>query len=86
MGDRAEDLGLGHIVGETEVEIVCPVGMTQPDICDGWETTIELEEPAYLDGNDHVQMPGFNWPECESCGQYHDYVVNGTQMMNEAEV
>lgn len=83
---RAEMLGLDHIVGETEIEIVCSVGESEPDFCDGWETTIELDEPAYLDEWDNIRMPGFNWPDCESCGQHHDYIVNGTQIMNEAEV
>jgi hypothetical protein len=75
---------LEQIAGETEVEIECTTPRHEPDLCDGWCETIELDEPAYfsVDGNrERIYLPGFSW-ECPECGNPHDFVIEGVEVTN----
>jgi YgiT-type zinc finger domain-containing protein len=47
-------------------------------MCDHETEEIELDEPARVEG-DRVYLPGI--PHCPSCGDPHDYVVEGLEVI-----
>ena len=58
--------GFEHIVGETTVEVECLTERVEPEICDGWSAEVQLNDPAYFEG-DRLYLPGFAC-ECPQCG------------------
>lgn len=71
---------LEAVDGMETVEIECTVGKQDLEECDGWETEIELKEPAHYDG-EHLHLPGFDW-ECPECGNPHNFAVEGIWVSN----
>ncbi|SDM50749.1 hypothetical protein SAMN04487949_1896 [Halogranum gelatinilyticum] len=67
--------------GETEIDVRCTTPCGAPDLCDGWNETVELDEPAYIDENERVHFPGFEW-QCPECGNPYEFVVNGVEVSN----
>ncbi|WP_226043527.1 hypothetical protein [Natrinema sp. DC36] len=69
-----------QIIGETEVNVKCSISEIDGDICSGWSETVELEAPAhYGENGEKVILPGY-WPECEECGNPHDFEIDGVRL------
>ncbi|WP_324662396.1 hypothetical protein [Haloarcula sediminis] len=75
-----------HLAGETEVEFQCGIAASDPSgpdeqpFCDHEPETIELDEPAYVDEDNHIHVPGR--PEvCPECGQPFEFEFNGVRVM-----
>lgn len=64
-----------RIAGRTSVNVECPTELADDELCGGWSETIELDEPAYIEG-EYIHLPGFEW-ECPECGNPHEFVVDG---------
>ncbi|MFC7128458.1 hypothetical protein [Haloferax chudinovii] len=67
------------LAGETEVEFHCGVA-AETDECDHEPETIELDEPAYIDAEGMVYLPGRPL-DCPECGNPHDFRFNGVGVM-----
>jgi len=72
---------LKAVEGMETVTIACGVGVNdRVDECDGWESQVELDEPAtFEDGK--IYLPGFYW-ECPECGNPHEFEVEGIRVSN----
>jgi hypothetical protein len=83
MAEAEEFTGpLDDIAGKREIEVECTTPEYEPELCDGWSETVELDKPAYLavDGNrEKIFLPGFSW-ECPECGNPHDFVIEGVEV------
>lgn len=73
---RSVDGVLDELVGETHIAVACLVSETEPEFCDGWCASYDLEAPAYTDGYGQIHLPGVSL-ECGECGQIHDFKING---------
>lgn len=65
--------------GEAEIHVECTTPRAEPDLCDGWDETIELDEPAFIDEDERVHFPGFDW-QCPDCGNPYEFVINGVEV------
>jgi len=68
-----------HLAGETEVEFQCAVAANddlEEDVCDHEPETITLDEPAFIDDNNRIHLPG-RPVDCPVCGNPHEFVFNG---------
>lgn len=79
--DGGRDSDFFDLDGETEIHVECTTPRAEPDLCDGWDETIALDEPAYIDDDERVHFPGFEW-QCPDCGNPHNFVVNGVEVSN----
>lgn len=77
--DKPPRFPLEEIAGETEVLVRCGVAL-ETDHCQHEGTTVSLEEPAYLDDEHRIHLPGWT-PECPECGQPHDFEIDGHRVM-----
>ena len=71
------------LAGETEVEFQCAVAVDQPhggEMCSHEPETIELDEPAYIDENGGIHVPG-RPVECPDCSQPYEFEFNGVRVM-----
>lgn len=66
------------IIGKTTVDVECLTPRTEPDLCDGWCETVELDEPAH-EVADRVVLPGFDG-RCPECGD-STFKIEGVEMM-----
>lgn len=71
----AVDDHLQQLEGGEEFHVECGTSAAGFDVCN-WETTIELDEPAYLEGGDLLVLPGFQW-ECPECSQPWEFRIDG---------
>lgn len=71
---------LDELVGETHIAVRCMAAEVEPEVCDGWVESYDLEEPAYKDGYGKIHFPGVTL-ECDDCGQMHDFEINGVRVM-----
>lgn len=78
-GEKPARFPLEEIAGETEVFVRCGVAL-ETDHCQHEGTTVQLEEPAYLDDAHRIHLPGWT-PDCPECGQPHDFEINGHRVM-----
>ncbi|EMA01803.1 hypothetical protein C437_15326 [Haloarcula vallismortis ATCC 29715] len=75
-----------HLEGETEVEFQCGVAASNhidpsdPEYCDHEPETIELDEPAYIDENNRIHVPG-RPVECPECGNPVEHEFNGVRVI-----
>ncbi|RLM32650.1 hypothetical protein [Haloarcula sp. Atlit-120R] len=75
-----------HLAGETEVTFQCGVaasnqfGPSDPEYCGHEPETIELDEPASVDENNRIHVPG-RPVECPECGQPVEFEFNGVRVM-----
>lgn len=67
------------IADETHFSVRCPMNEIEPEICDGWVESVDLDDPAYIDHRGRIHLPGYV-PECDECGNPHDFVVNGVRV------
>ncbi|QIO25490.1 hypothetical protein [Haloarcula sp. JP-L23] len=75
-----------HLAGETEVEFQCGVAASDqfdpsdPEFCDHELETIELDEPAYVDEDNRIHVPG-RPVECPECGQPVEFEFNEIRVL-----
>lgn len=80
-GDTYQNPYKEKIAGETEVEWQCAVAANDefdeedPEYCGHEPETVELDEPAYVDG-DTIHLPGFS-RLCPECGNSQEARING---------
>ncbi|WP_254271116.1 hypothetical protein [Haloarcula marina] len=81
-GPQFETPAEKHLVGEANVEFQCAVAANDqfdhpnPEFCDHEPETVTLDDPAYVDGNGNIHVPG-RPVECPECGNPHEFVFNG---------
>jgi len=71
------------IEGETELEFQCGVAANpnlDDEVCDHEPETIELDEPAYIDENNRIHLPG-RPVDCPVCGNPHEFDFNGVRVL-----
>jgi len=75
-----------RLAGETEVTFQCSVAASDhfnpsdPEYCGHEPETIELDEPASVDENNRIHVPG-RPVECPECGQPVEFEFNGVRVM-----
>jgi|GEM_PF-4782490 len=75
-----------RLAGETEVTFQCGVAASNqfdpsdPEYCGHEPETIELDEPASVDENNRIHVPG-RPVECSECGQPVEFEFNGVRVM-----
>ena len=80
MGEYRDPLE--DVDGLEEIEVECAVAIEAPECCDGWEATVELDEPAEFDSDTgRITLRGFGW-ECPNCGNPHEFNVEGIRVSN----
>jgi len=67
-----------RLAGETSVDVECLTPRAEPSLCDGYSETINLNEPARIEG-DRIILPGFDG-RCPQCGG-SCFRVNGVEAM-----
>ena len=73
---------LADVDGLEKIDVECAVAIENPDACDGWEATIELDEPAEFNTDTaRISLPGFSW-ECPKCGNPHEFEIEGIRVSN----
>ena len=87
--DGGQDLKIPaekRLSGETEVTFQCGVAAnnqfspSDPEWCSHEPETIELDEPASVDENNRIHVPG-RPVECPECGQPVEFEFNGVRVM-----
>lgn len=64
------------LAGKTHISVRCMIQDIEPEYCDGWCESYDLDNPTYTDGYDELHLPGLQL-ECGECGQMHDFEING---------
>ncbi|CCQ34287.1 hypothetical protein HLRTI_002167 [Halorhabdus tiamatea SARL4B] len=70
------------IAGETEIEWQCATAARDVEfdgepICEHDPETITLDEPAYVDDEHRLHLPGRPL-DCPECGNPYEFLVNGS--------